>query len=226
VQLVGLRQLTAAFALALMTATRSIAASAPPPSSDEVFTTRAFNIVPEDVARVEEISGSGDAIVLRVGIGVCRGGPGGPLVLRVHGAPADVFHIGQLIASGALLVNDQLHPAVRTVTAQELRTIGCSAPPGSDETFMTKAFAIGPENVERVTAVSSRGDLIVLHVTVGACTAGPDAPLILRVHGAPPHVFHVGQFVASGASAPPRERGIPAVRTVSAEELQRLGCPH
>jgi hypothetical protein len=100
-----------------------------------------------------------------------------------------------------------------------------STPAASDETFTTAAFAIGPENVSRVTSVSSRGDLIVLHVTVGACTGGPDAPLILHVHGAPPHVFHVGQLVATGASAPPGRGGIAAVRTVAKEELPGLGCP-
>jgi hypothetical protein len=292
----------------------------------------AFNIVPENIARVEAISGSGDAIALRVGIGVCSGGPGGPMIIRVHGAPAATFHIGQLIASGVLQVKDHPHAAVRTVTAEELRRIGCtfsprpaaftltttyfedapesiylvlrasppsehierlfvqgstcagqraeaspawialdidglppvhqseplmsyppvykgdstkvrrltnaemrhyrlcdwsqaSTPAVSDETFMTTAFAIVPENVERVTAISTRGNLTVLRVTVGACGGYSDAPLILRVHGAPPHFFHAGQLIADGASAPPAQRGIPAVRTVTAEELKRLGCP-
>jgi hypothetical protein len=96
------------------------------PSSDYVFTTHAFNIVPENIARVEEISGSADAIVLKVGIGVCSGGPGGPLVLSVSGAPAAAFHVGQLVASGDLWVNGHPRSAVRPVTAGELQRIGCT----------------------------------------------------------------------------------------------------
>jgi hypothetical protein len=328
------RRLIAGSLLAgLMIATYSSAMAEPLSSDEAAFTTRAFNIVPEDIARVEEISGNGDAIVLRVGVGVCRGGPGGPFIMRVHGAPAAAFHIGEFIASGVLWVNDHPHSAVRTVTAEELRRIGCtfSPPPAvftlttayfenapesiylvlrasqphqhieelfaqgstcvgqraqasptwivvdidglppvrqseplmsypsyhkgdsaklrrltdgemrhyrlcdwsqasppavSDETFMTTAFAIVPENIARVTSISTRGDLTVLRVTVAACAGGTPGPLILRVHGAPPHVFHVGQLVATGASAPPAKRGIPAVRTVTEQELQRLGCPN
>jgi hypothetical protein len=100
-----------------------------------------------------------------------------------------------------------------------------STPSVSDETFMTNAFAIGPENVSRVTAISTHGDLTILRVTVGACGGEWDAPLILRVHGAPPHVFHVGQLIATGASTPPGQGGVPAVRTVTAKELRSLGCP-
>jgi hypothetical protein len=108
------------------TATSATSATSKVPSSDEIFTTHAFNVVPDNIARVEAISGSGDAIVLKVGIGVCSGGPGGPLVLRVAGAPAAAFHAGQVVASGVLLVNGHPQSAVRAVTAGELQRIGCT----------------------------------------------------------------------------------------------------
>jgi hypothetical protein len=139
---------------ALMIATYS-SAMAELQSDDEVFTTHAFNIVPENIARVEAISGSGDAIALRVGIGVCSGGPGGPMIIRVHGAPAATFHIGQLIASGVLQVKDHPHAAVRTITAEELRRIGCTfSPRPAAFTLTTTYFEDAPESIYLVLRAS------------------------------------------------------------------------
>jgi hypothetical protein len=96
-----------------------------------------------------------------------------------------------------------------------------------DYTYTADPFQITNENVSRVRSVDySDANVQFFTVVQGACRGRVigDGKLQIRVHGAVPHAFRVGQLIATGDATIGKKSG-PAVRAITAEDIRALGCP-
>ena len=92
------------------------------------YTTTAFPVTAEQIWRVEDmrVGDKDEGLVLYVEVSVCGTPEEQLLPVYVNGAPRGGFHVGQMIAPGIAPIKGVRQPAIRIVSPDEIKRLGCT----------------------------------------------------------------------------------------------------